>query len=253
MTENQFPYLFSKASRYRSDNGFAVILLLTFLPVALSIALLVPIGIHVFGIHKSQLHACRQGLLDAQAIALKTIAQMKLLNMESQFLRVQKKTAQAMMLVPKTAVAGLRLYSQTRRAQKALDIRQRATLNLGKLQLQKQLWQTTLSVKKTSSSLFVATTRSLPNLQPIIAIRPDDDSDIAPVYVLEDDFMHKQAQQVSWMTHLELRGDFTWKNELGWQTIKRTQACAASIEEKNGHFQVVLTVAKSWPNFSSHF
>lgn len=251
MTEIQSPSPFNKASPCRSNEGFVVVLLLAFLPVLFTATLLVPMGLHAFQIHKAERHICRTGLLSYQASALQTIEQLKLLNIEARVLRAQKVTAQAMMLVPKTAVPGLKLYLQTRRAQKILDTRQRLLLNLGRIRLQKQLWQIVRSLKKTGTdfALFTTTTQVLSGLRGKLAVRPDDSSDIAPVYVLEDDFTHKQTQQISWKTSLSFRGDFAWKEEIGWRRLRQNQACAATIENKDGTLRAVLSAARFWPSF----
>ncbi len=249
MFKSQFPFLFPKKSPYHSDKGFAVVFLLSLLPLLLSVLFLVALGTQILQAQKSQRHFCRMGMLKYQETSRAAIEQLQSMNFEARFLRGQIAVANAMMLVPATAVAGRTLKSVTRIQQRFLQIRQKTLLFATRVQLSNILSHTKSQIKKVQvNGLFIETDVDW-NMAKPLAIRPDRKSDIAPVYVLESQFSDKQTQQVSWKSQFSFSGGIAWKKWIGWTKITHQQSCAATlVESKTKKLEAQLTKAKFLPS-----
>lgn len=254
MNKNRSHSRSSKAFDYRSDNGFAAVLLISLLPALICIGLIVPLGLHILNVQKAQRHECRVGLLEYQAIAKNTIQKLETLNILARALRIEKVVAMGMMLVPQTAVQGLRLFQQVQRQQKNLGRQQKAILTFGKTRMSYQVTRTNQKIRKSSGdTLLNISTTLMPLGLPTLALRPDNKSDDAPVYVREKDFTRKQTKQISWKSKFSFAGDGIWSKWTGVRSITQSQSCAATLLEEKSNLVAQLTKARSWPSFSSHF
>lgn len=252
MSKNQFHFPSGKASNYRCANGFAAVLLVSLLPVLISLGLIVPLGLQILQIQKAQRHECRMGLLRYQTVAKETIQQMQAMNIQARLLRAQRLAAMAMLFVPQSSAEGFRQLNKVNQQQKQLDRRQKAALRLGKMRMLQSLRETNRKIRHVEKpNLFqISTSPSLPATA-TLAIRPDVMSDQAPVYVFEKDFTRKQTQQISWKSEFSFAGDKLWTKWTGFKSIKQAQSCAATLTEKKEKVSAELIKAKFLPSFSS--
>jgi len=203
---------------------------------------------HITDTQKSTEHICQSELLKIQNHVSDSIQGLIKLNKIVISNRITKKTAIGMIaagsatLNPTLIAAGQKLLHTSQQLEKMISALQEKYLTQARFYMQIQPLSVLGKIKNEllkRKNTFVHQAFFLPK-SPAVKSLPTSDG--PPEYVIENDFIHKQALHAFWKYKQTVDDEkgLLWKKI----SLKKSLACAASIEIKNGKYQAVLIEAK---------
>lgn len=173
---------------------------------------------------------CRQSILQQQKISQNTIQSIFNLNPRARFLNARLKLLETQLTLAIATKNGPAIIKTK------LEINQTKTQQKGIAALQNSIIQSGLIAISNEQKNFLnkignvgtANIENLKSTAPRIAIEPESKSDLAPVYVLKQQFELKQEMSASW------NEVFKWKKQLN-QSHSYQNGCSGTLKQKNAN------------------
>lgn len=199
---------------------------------------------HTTDTQKSTEYICQSELLKIQKYAAQNIQNLIELNKLVISTRITKKTALGMIAAGAATfnaalvAAGEKLLQASIKMEKIISTLQEKYLNQARMYMQIYPQSTLSKIKKElqkRKNTSALQTSFLPK-NPAVKKRPSANG--PPEYVLEYDFIHKQALHAFWKYRQSIsdEGNMLWKKV----NLKKSLSCSASIEIKDGKYLPVL-------------
>ncbi len=239
------------------QKGFALLFLLSFLPVVVAGILILYFSQLLTSNWMQASHICRTELLKVQKVAGSRISELLKLNPQARLLRRLKTQAQ-LELATAIALQNPAMIAKAnsdliriKTLQSNLDLAQRFIVERANLEMTLGLQKAAGFIRRQSQVMqsrnprFIQfEIRSVRTVSQSLAVYPDR-TDIAPVYELKEPFQETQALSVSWIAQFQTvsTGGASWiRNQ-----HHKQGACAASLTTRDKMtFSEVLTGDRSF-------
>jgi len=239
----------------KNQNGFALIIFLSLLPLIMAGGLLVFCGFSFIKTDLGTLNLCRALQLDIQNKAAKKLDSLLKLNPRALKLRLaQKRAENSLALAVKSgnpaAIAAAEAYLLTVRMQRqVLDLKQRSLIStansvllVGGQELQSKLYQEWYSQSRGVASWLQGNLQLGSAKIPALAVKPDF-IDVAPMYQLVPQFEEAQAWTQEWQIEFKT---ISWARKFFNFHERFQRSCSTSLYSENSLWSAKLKKAKSW-------
>jgi hypothetical protein len=244
----------------KNQKGFALIILISLLPLIMAGGLLVFCGFSFIKTDLGTLNLCRALQLEVQNKAAQKLESLLKLNPRALKLRLaqiraEKTLALAVKSGNPAALAAAEAHLLTIRMQRqVLDLKQRSlitsantSLKLGGLDLQRRLSQEWYTQSRGVTSWLQGKLQLGSGKIPALAVQPDF-VEVAPLYEPAPQFEEAQAWHQEWQ--LEFR-TISWADKFFNFHERFQRSCSTSLYSENSAWSARLKKAKSWWRGSS--
>lgn len=232
----------------KSSKGFALILLLSLIPVMTAAILLVFSSLIIFNKDLELKHTCRLFGIEGQKKASTQIKNLFKLNPQATRLKLlEVQVLQQLALNPNPAIkiTAVAKLQKIRAKQELLDIRQKQILKYGNFLMSSNYLRAQSVLRRTASEkispLIHFELISLSGISPQLAVRPLM-AGLAPTYGVKANFYEAQALAHSWQYQLSVASPFS-KFLNG--RFKLSRSCFVTLKQEGEMWTPLIGTAKS--------
>lgn len=247
-----------------NQKGSALVLLLTLIPLFLTLLIGSSIVLHLLGLKSSISRACHQSAEKKQFLAAQAIDSLLKLNAQATVLRTQKKIkeiqlALALPRLPASATEVALLKVQLKkikneqillgRLQNKIQQQGQTQLDLGKRQLLKELDD--IFIQFQSDRPWLKITNQVHSLRlPRLGVHPTD-TELAPTYEINPHLENDQSLAAHWQIEISLNNDIGFVPKKIWSL---EASCSTTLLQKDQKWIIKNREDKSLSSvFSSSF
>jgi hypothetical protein len=244
------------ASSIANDKGFALVFLISLLPILLAAGLFLLFSQYLVQNWMQSLHICRTELLSTQKRAAQDLSTLMSLNSVAQGLRIALTAAKVELAAATVSMDPIMIAKATaniakiKRQQQQLDGVQKAliskadlAMSAGVQKVRFLLQAQDLRMKARLPDFFSFHLRQIRLQASPLAVKPDV-PELAPVYELKPQFEEAQALSVSWIS--EFHTNSSERSQWIHQKHQKKDFCSSSLKENGKQYQPILKAGRSW-------